>query len=94
MSNPNWLSGVVKPDGALELAERTTLPPGPVEVFIRPVVDRRESWWEYLERARSDMVKQGYVFRSGEEIEKERTRERGLEDEREGSLRRLQDAKE
>ena len=94
MNNPNWLNGVVKSDGALELAEPTTMPPGPVEVLIRPVPNRSESWWEYLEKARSEMVKQGYEFRRGEEIERDRARERRLEDDREDSLRRFQDAKE
>src|SRR5947209_5253998 len=56
------VAGTLKPDGTLELRERPMLPPGPVEVLIRAQpapAEGGETWWEYLQAARAELLAQG-----------------------------------
>jgi hypothetical protein len=86
------VQGTLKPDGTLELDEKPPLPAGPVEVLIRSqlqVGGEKESWWEYLQRARQELLAQGKSFRSKAEIDADRDRERNAEELRRQSIERL-----
>jgi hypothetical protein len=66
--------GTLKPDGTLELDERPALPPGPVEITLRPLgvsTAGQEDWWQYLQRARAELEAAGHHFRTKEEIDAE-----------------------
>src|SRR5205809_1015096 len=89
--------GTLKPDGSLELLETPSLPPGPVEVLIRVVPtlkEGEESWFEWLVRARAEMVAKGFQPRSKEEIDADFAREREMDRERDAELERLQSPRE
>src|SRR5205823_5668467 len=81
--------GILKPDGILELTEKPALPPGPVEVVIRALPatqESEESWWEYLQQMRAEMLAQGVQFRSRAEIDADRARDREQDLERDRAL--------
>jgi len=85
------IQGTLQPDGTLVLNETPKLPPGPVEVLIRarPVLaDDGLSWWDFLQKARSEMMAQGYKFRTKDEIDAERARQRSADELRKQSLDR------
>jgi hypothetical protein len=85
--------GTVKPDGTLELIEAPNLPPGPVEVLIRNQVtgeEGKESWWEFLERNRAELVSAGHGFRDKEAIDADLASRRSSDESRRQSLKRLQ----
>jgi hypothetical protein len=68
------LHGTLKPDGTLELAERPSLPVGPVEVVLRPLPGLQvesEDWWQHLQHARAELRAAGHCFRSKEAIDAE-----------------------
>ncbi len=68
------LHGRLKPDGTLELDAKPPLPEGPVEILIRSVPEPQssaENWWQYLQRARSELEAGGHRFRTPEEIDAE-----------------------
>jgi hypothetical protein len=88
--------GTLKPDGTLELQETPSLPSGPVEVLIRAVPANgppTETWWEFLQRGRTELLAQGEVFRSKDEINAEFAREWASDDEADRELERLLRAK-
>jgi hypothetical protein len=67
--------GTLKPDGRLELDSPPHLPAGPVEVVLRSLsapAQRREDWWQYLQRVRAESETTGGPYRTEEEIEAER----------------------
>ena len=67
--------GVLNSDGTLKLDETPQLPPGPVEVLIRaqpPADTEGDTWWQYLQRGRVELLAQGYIFRTKEEIDEDR----------------------
>jgi len=77
----------------LHLDETPTLPAGPVEVLIRTMTAAgagEESWWEYLQRARAEMVAQGHSFRSREQIDADRTEQRADVEKRRQALLNVQ----
>jgi hypothetical protein len=85
------VQGTLKPDGTLELKEAPALPPGPVEVLVRSLsvaVNGEENWWDYLQRARAELLAQGHTFRSKAEIDADRDRHRELDQVREKMLDR------
>jgi hypothetical protein len=85
--------GTLKPDGTLELQDTPSLPAGPVEVLIRAVPaigPPTETWLQFLQRGRAELLAQGEVFRSKEDIDAEFARERLRDDEAEGDMERLQ----
>jgi hypothetical protein len=85
--------GELTPEGTLVLEETPPLPAGPVEVLIRalpPTGAVDESWWDYLQRSRAEMLAQGQTFRTKEEIDADRARARTAEEERRRNLRRSQ----
>lgn len=85
--------GTLMPDGKLELAETPALPAGPVEVLIRvqpQLKETNESWWDFLQRARAEMLAQGESVRSREEIEEDRSRNRQRDEARRQLLEKTQ----
>jgi hypothetical protein len=68
------IRGTLTSDGSLILAERPSLPSGPVEVIIRslPTSDMAsEDFLHYLQRARAELEAAGTGFRTKEEIDAE-----------------------
>jgi hypothetical protein len=68
------IRGTLTSDGSLVLAERPSLPSGPVEVIIRslPTADTAsEDFLHYLQRARAELEAAGTGFRTKEEIDAE-----------------------
>ncbi len=83
--------GRLKPDGTLELDSKPPLPEGPVEIVIRSVPELQpdaENWWEYLQRARSELEAAGHRFRTREEIDAEIEQVRSGDERFEGEYRR------
>jgi hypothetical protein len=81
------IRGTLTSDGSLELAERPSLPSGPVEVIIRsiPTADTAsEDFLQYLQRARTELEAADTGFRTKEEIDTEleelRSGDKRLED--------------
>ncbi len=73
------VQGTLKSDGTLELDEKPALAAGPVEVLIRAQAaadGTTDSWWEYLQRGRAELLAQGKTFRTKEEIDADRARRR------------------
>jgi hypothetical protein len=65
------IEATLKPDGTLELDEKPSLPPGRVTVVLRQTLEptpQREDWWQFLQRARSELVAAGAPFMSDEEM--------------------------
>jgi len=71
--NPDQIvmQGRVTPDGALELDERLTLPPGPVQVTVQvtPVEPGPEDTWAVLERIWAERERRGIEGRSKPQID-------------------------
>jgi hypothetical protein len=71
---PLEMSGVIKPDGTLELEGRTTLPPGRVRVTLTVTPEpseQREDTWTVLERIWKENEARGANPRTREEIDAE-----------------------
>jgi hypothetical protein len=65
------LQGIVKPDGTLEVPAKVTLPPGPVEVLLKPVSasgPQGSDWWTVLQQIRADREARGYRFLNDAEV--------------------------
>jgi hypothetical protein len=66
------IKGTLNADGSLELAERPSLPAGPVEVTIRSLPTANtvgEDFLQYLQQARTELEASGAMFRTKEEID-------------------------
>ncbi len=75
MSSVQTLQGTLRLDGTLELDNPPSVPPGRVEVVLRPLSPASssgEGWWEYLQRVRREAETTGGPFRTEQEIEEER----------------------
>jgi hypothetical protein len=83
------LRGTLKADGTLELPGKVALPPGPVEVTVRPVeAPQGEDLLRLLARIRAEQQASGHVARSREEIDEEVRQMRDeWEDNQRGPLR-------
>jgi hypothetical protein len=70
MTDSVVVQGTVLPDGTLHLSNKVSLPPGLVEVEIRPVetVTPGEGVMAVLARIRAEQEARGYVPRSAEEV--------------------------
>ena len=69
------IRGTLKSDGSLELNNRPDLPAGPVEVVLRSLsssTQNGEDWWQYLQRARTELEAAGGPFRMAADIEQQR----------------------
>ena len=73
-TSPVVIRGTLTSDRSLVLAERPSLPSGPVEVIIRslPTTDTAgEDFLHYLQRARAELEAASAGFRTKEEIDAE-----------------------
>ena len=64
--------GTLQPDGTLVLDEKPDLPPGRVEVVLRPVPEPtppQEDWWQFMQRTRRELEAAGHTFMNDEEIQ-------------------------
>lgn len=89
--NQVTVHGRLKPDGTLELDSKPPLPEGAVEIVIRAVPEPQpdaENWWEYLQRARSELEAAEHRFRTREEIDSEIEQVRSGDERFEGEYRR------
>jgi hypothetical protein len=91
-----FVKGILKPDGSLELKEIPQLPPGPVELLIRTTSEtaENETWWEFLERGRAELLAQGYTFRTKEEIDADLAQRKEREAARRQSIERAHSPQE
>jgi hypothetical protein len=66
------LQGTLQPDGTLVLDEKPDLPPGRVEVVLRPAAKPpappQEDWWQFMQRARRELEARGYPMMTEEEV--------------------------
>jgi hypothetical protein len=65
------IRGTVREDGTLQVTDKVSLPPGPVEVVVRRVEGppQGEGLLEVLARIRADQAARGHVPRSAEEVD-------------------------
>ncbi len=70
MNQAVTVQGSIQADGSLKLSAAVPLPPGPVEVVVRPLPRpaSRETGSELLKRFRAEEEASGYVPRSAEEV--------------------------
>ena len=86
--------GTVLPDGTLELPEGVKLPPGPVEVVVRPVTSAKQGQGVMEVLARIDREREaipGYQPRTAEEIDASLQALRDEWDERQQQIQQLQE---
>src|SRR5262245_22492401 len=69
MSDAITVRGTIMHDGSLRLEAPLTLPPGEVEVLIRPAA--KEPLGVVIERIRARQKARGYVPRSAEEVQEQ-----------------------
>jgi hypothetical protein len=66
------VEGTLKADGTLELDDKPNLPPGRVQVVLRPTQEpaaTAEGWWPYMQRLRAELEAAGYPFLSEAEMD-------------------------
>jgi hypothetical protein len=84
------ISGTVLPDGSLQLDRPVPLPPGPVELSVRPVTANRESVLQVLQDIWAESLRPGHKARSAEEIDRDLDELRGDAELRQRSIEALQ----
>ncbi len=87
------LRGTVLPDGSLQIADTVKLPPGPVEVVVRPVEAAKsgEDVLAVLARIRAEQQASGYKPRTAEEIDADIREMRDEWGERDKAIEALQE---
>ena len=68
-ANAITVPGLLKPDGTLELGRPVELPPGPVEVTVRPLAPASEGTWAVPQRIWAERKALGLPGRTKEEID-------------------------
>jgi hypothetical protein len=66
------VDGTLKPDGTLELDQKPNLPPGRMQVVLRPAeepIPMQEGWWPYMQRVRAELEAAGHHFMNEAEME-------------------------
>lgn len=87
------VEGTVQPDGRLEVSQKVELPPGPVQVTVRPVAEpvQPDRFWKMMESIWADLRTSGRPPRTQAEIDAEiDALSRGAEEEME-AVERLQE---
>ncbi len=87
------VQGLVLPDGSLQAAVPVPLPPGPVEIIVRPVqpAEGGEDVLAVLARIRAEQKASNFVPRSAEEIDAEVRELRDEWEERQLAVEALQE---
>ena len=91
MSTTEVLRGIVKPDGSLELQDRSTLPAGPVRVTVETLPGKAEDVWTVLTRIWAARLARGAVPRTREQIDSDVEALRREWDERDEEIQHLRD---
>src|SRR5208283_368105 len=67
------VEGRVQPDGRLEVSQKVKLPPGPVQVTVRPVAEpvQPDRFWKMMESIWAVLRTSGRLPRTQEEIDAE-----------------------
>lgn len=55
---------------------------------------KNETWWEFLQRSREEMLEQGYTFRSKEEIDADRASRKEQDEKRRRKINRARSNQE
>ena len=92
-STPVVVQGLVRPDGTLELKDKLSLSPGPVQVTIMPFQEspRDDLFWQMMQGIWADQKARGHVPRSAAEVEGERKKLRAEWEERMQEIQRVQE---
>src|SRR5271157_4324180 len=87
------VEGRVQPDGRLEVSQKVKLPPGPVQVTVRPVAEpvQPDRFWKMMESIWADLRTSGRLPRTQEEIDAEIDALRSEAEEEMQAVERLQD---
>ena len=90
--NETVIDGTLKSDGTLVLDEKPNLPPGRVQVVLRPEAKKPQplgdEFFQMMEEIWAGQKARGHVPRTVEEVEAERRSLRGqMEDEIEAAIR-------
>lgn len=86
------VTGVVRPDGTLELEEKLMLPAGPVQVTVvaTPNLPTDDPFWQRMQTIWAGQKARGHVPRSVADVEAEKQAARDEWDERMRRLERIQ----
>jgi hypothetical protein len=86
------VTGVVRPDGTLELEGKVPLPAGRVQVTVQPLPElpADDPFWQRMQAIWNEQKARGHVPRSAEEVEAERAAVRDEWEERQQEIERLQ----
>ena len=89
---PVLVEGVVRDDGTLELAEKLTLPAGPVQVTVVPLPDlpKDDPFWQRMQAIWNAQKARAHVARSVQEVEREREDAREQWEERMQRIEQIQ----
>jgi hypothetical protein len=92
-STPVVVQGLVRPDGTLELEDKLTLSPGPVQVTIVPFQELPpdDPFWQMMQSIWADQKAREHVPRSAAEVEGERKKLRAEWEERMQEIQRIQE---
>ena len=87
------VEGRVQPDGRLEVTQKVKLPPGPVQVTVRPVAEpvQPDRFWKMMESIWADLLASGRPPRTREEIDAEIDALRSEAEEEMQAVERLQE---
>ncbi len=87
------IEGVVQADGTLTLGGSAKLPPGRVQVVVRPLPDPPvgDPFWDMMRSIWEGQRARGFTPRSAEQVEAERREEREHWEERLRAVTRLQE---
>lgn len=87
------IEGIVRADGTLTLDGSAKLPPGRVQVVVRPLPDppAGDPFWDMMQSIWAGQRARGFTPRSAEQVEAERREEREHWEERLQAVARLQE---
>jgi hypothetical protein len=84
------VQGTLQADGTLVLDRKPDLPPGRVQVTVKPVPDYKQTEiWQFFERLWTEQRARGHVPRTREEIDTELEASRQEDEERMRELERI-----
>src|SRR5690348_2227422 len=86
------VQGTIKDDGTVELKEKISLPPGPVEVTVVPLPElpKDDPFWESMRAIWAGQKARGHVPRTKEEIDADIGALRGEWEQQQRAIERLQ----
>src|SRR5262245_25458979 len=89
-TNAVEIQGTLLENGTLELDQKPNLPPGRVQVTVKPLPDYKQTEiWQFFERLWAEQRAKGHVSRTREEIDAELEASRQEDEERMQELERI-----